>query len=336
MMRSIAMLFAILVMVTSLSGCIILAPGGLLGGASDYREIELKDGSYGKKILVLDIDGVINSGANQAPGLFSAGESTVNEVAEKLAKARRDKSIKAVVLRVDSPGGGVTASDVVYRLIKEYKEETKVPVYASMLDMATSGGYYVSMAADRVYAHPTTVTGSIGVIAIFPQFQDLGRKIGLYAEVIKSGANKDLTGGFVNMTPEQRQILQNMIDEMYQRFVTVVKEGRPNLERDEILKLADGRIYTAQQAVDNKLIDGVKYTDEVIEQAKQDVGARRARVVLYRRSGRETVSSFYAKSPAVAPAAQTTETNNSLVHVDAGQMHLPGVGQPVFQYMWTP
>jgi protease-4 len=321
----------------SLSGCIILAPSGLLGGQSDYREVELQSGSRGKKILVLDIDGVISSGANQSPGLFSAGDSTVNEVAEKLAKARRDKSIKAVILRVDTPGGGVTASDVIYRMLKEYKDETKVPVYASMLDMATSGGYYVSMAADHVYAHPTTITGSIGVIAIFPQFQDMGKKIGLYAEVIKSGANKDLSGGFVNMSPEQRAILQQMIDEMYDRFVEVVKEGRKDMPEEEIRRLADGRVYTAKQAVDNKLIDGIKYTDEVIKQAREDLGAKKAQVVLYRRTGRENVSSFYAKSGDVAPTAQAGDTTNlSLVHVDASSLSLPGVGQPVFHYMWTP
>jgi len=338
MFRSWLLAVMAVLMVIPLSGCIIIAPGGLLGDRSDYAELELESGHFGKKILVLDVDGVITSGPQSSPGLFSNGDSTVNEVAEKLAKAKEDSSIKAVVLRIDSPGGGVTASDVVYRLLKEYKAETNVPIYVSMLDMSTSGGYYIAMAGDRVYAHPTTVTGSIGVIAMFPQFQNLGNKIGMYAEIIKSGPNKDLTGGFINMTPEQRQILQTMIDQMYERFLAVVKEGRPNLATERIRELADGRIYTAQQAVDNQLIDGIKYTDEVIEQARIDTGARRARVVLYRRTNRETTESYYAKSGSVAPSAENAGTTNnvSLLHIDASSIALPGVGQPVFQYMWTP
>ena len=317
-----------------LSGCFFVNIP--LGNYTDFREVTMEEGSR-QKILLLDVDGVITSGP-ESESLFDMNDSTVNEVAAKLALARKDPNIKAVILRVDSPGGGVTASDVVYRQLKEYKEETKVPVYVSMLDLAASGGYYISMAADEVYAHPTTITGSIGVIAIFPQFEDLGHKIGLYAEVIKSGENKDITGGFNNMTPEQRQILQTTIDDMYKRFVTVVKEGRPKLTEETIRTLADGRIYTAEQATANGLIDGVMYLDDLSDHIREKIKSPNARVVMYRKTGRETVDSLYAKSPAVRPQARGSipaTTTVNLIHIDAHSL-TPGTRGEVFNYLWTP
>jgi protease-4 len=336
LLRLLSMMVLVLGIATT-SGCILIAPTGLLSGSPNYEEVQLKAGSGKKKILVLDIDGTITSGAQTPPGLFSSGDSTVNEVAEKLAKARTDRSIRAVVLRIDSPGGGVTASDVVYRLIRDYRRDTGVPVYASLLDMGTSGGYYVALGADEIYAHPTTITGSIGVIAIFPQFEDLGRKIGLYAEVIKSGRNKDLTGGLVNMSPEQREILQQMINELYGRFVDVVAEGRPNLERERIVELADGRIYTAREATEVGLINGVKYLDDVIEHVRQSIDAPKARTVLYRRTSNKAIESVYASSRRIDPngASASNKTNVGLINVDASGLAL-GHHQPVFQYLWIP
>lgn len=300
---------------------------------SNIQEVTLKGGSISKKILVLDVDGVISSGAG-SDGLFASGDSTVNEISEKLRKAKEDDSIKAVVLRVDSPGGGVTASDVIYKMLLDYKKSTGVPVYVSMLDLAASGGYYISMAADEIYAHPTTVTGSIGVIATFPQFEGLGDKVGVYMETIKSGKNKDLTGGFHNMTKEQREILQNMVDTMYGRFVHVVHEGRPKLEEARIRELADGRIYTAEQAVDNGLIDGVLYLDEVITKAKADTGSEKARVVLYRKTSATKFDSVYAKSSPLPTAKATGDTNIGLLNVNTGGKLAPST--EVFNYMWMP
>ena len=300
-----------------------------------YQEIPFRGKESSRKILILDIDGAITSGATEENPFLPRGDSMVNQVISKLDKARADKNIKAVVLRIDSPGGGVTASDVIYRELKNFKDETGIPVYAGMLDMATSGGYYIAMAADHIYAHPTTVTGSIGVIALFPQFEDLGRKIGVYFEVIKSGDNKDMTGGFKNMSAEQRAIMQQTIDELQSRFVDVVAEGRPELPRETIARLADGRIYTAEQATELGLIDGIMYMEDLIDLVKANEGLKNPTVVFYRKSNRETIDSFYAKStahlsdelPAVAPMA-------SLINIDGrglGSLH-----RPVFQYLWLP
>jgi protease-4 len=300
---------------------------------SEYVEVPVVGHSGDRKILILDVDGAITSGTSEENPWLPVDDSMVNQVVTKLRRAEQDKNIRAVILRVDSPGGGVTASDVIYREILRYRERTGVPVYASMLDMATSGGYYVSMAANEVYAHPTTITGSIGVIALFPQFEDLGKKIGVYFEVIKSGPNKDISGGFRNMSAEQRAILQKMIEDMYTRFVTVVAEGRPNLDVETITSLADGRIYTAQEAHELGLIDGVMYLDELVEKVKADNNLTKAKVVFYRRTSRSNYESFYAKEPAsVRPGDQAPTV--ALVNIDGSAVTNPH--RPVFQYLWVP
>jgi protease-4 len=337
-MRRFAVLFAVIAFCALFQGCLILEnPLGL--PPADYQEVLIKGKSQTHdKILILDVDGVIDSGASEGSPFFGIRESTVNQVEGKLNKARHDKNIKAVILRVDSPGGGVTASDVIYRAIKKFKEDTNKPVYVSMLDLAASGGYYISMAGDEIYVHPTTITGSIGVIAMFPQFEGLGKKIGVYMEVVKSGTNKDLTGGFTNMTPEQRAILQVMIDEMYGRFLTVVHEGRPNLEESKIRELADGRIYTANQAVESGLVDGVKYLDEVVEHVREKVGSSKAKVVIYRKTAEEKYDSVYAQVPPITTAqaqpAQPATASVNLLNVNAGD--LLSRNQPVFNYLWIP
>lgn len=318
-----------------LGGCLYV-PVGDLFPPRDYQEITVLPGGS-DKILMLDIDGVITGGLVAQDSPFSVADSTVNEVEEKLEKAREDRNIRAVVLRIDSPGGGATASDIVYRSIRQYKEESGLPVYASLLDVAASGGYYVAMAADEVYAHPTTVTGSIGVVAMFPQLEELGNKIGASAEIIQSGENKSIGTPFRDMTNPQRIILQNVIDDIYGRFLEAVDTGRSNLGMEEVRRLADGRIYTALQAEEAGLIDGVMYLDDVLEKVRDDLGMGDASVVLYRRSSAKTVDSIYAKSPPMArrmeaAAGQPAQVN--LLNVDLGGTLAPR--GPVFHYLWIP
>lgn len=295
---------------------------------SDYREILVERGG-GEKILILDVDGMISSG-DISDSIFDPQDSTVNSVAERLEKAREDKMVKAVVLRIDSPGGGVTASDVVYNEIANFKEETGIPIYVSMLDTAASGGYYIAMAGDKVYAHPTTITGSIGVLAIFLQAEELGRKIGLSAEVIKSGENKNIGSPFKDMTPEQRRILQELIDSMHSRFLNVVQKGRPDISPERIQELADGRVYSAERALETGLIDGILYMDEVIEELREDHNLYGAQVVIYRQSGREKFDSYYARAP----------LNRQGDQVNIGLVNAPNfIGSQTgtkFYYLWMP
>lgn len=302
---------------------------------SNYQEVIVEEGDK-DKILLLDIDGVITSGPQQQSGLFSIADSTVNSVIERLKKAEEDKSIKAVVLRIDSPGGGVTASDIIYEQIEKFKTRTDLPVYASFLDMSASGGYYISMAADEIYAHPTTITGSIGVIAVFLNVSELGDKIGLKANIIKSGANKDVGSPFKEMPADQREILTDMINAMQDRFIEVVQAGRPELSAEKVVELADGRPYTADQALENGLIDGILYTEEVIDRVRQVEFLQDASVILYRKISQEKVDSVYAQSTPPNPKAErmTGDINVGLINVS--ELSLANKSQPVFYYLWNP
>lgn len=312
-----------------LTGCISIP---LALPPSDYQEVVIERGRK-DKILLLDIDGIITSGPTRSDPLWGDRLSTVNQVVEKLEKAKEDSSIKAIVLRIDSPGGGVTASDVIYKSLLEYKEEQGVPVYCSMLDTAASGGYYIAMASDQVYAHPTTVTGSIGVLAMFPQLKGLGEMIGVHVEVIKSGENKNMGSPFHDMSAEEKSIFQDTIDEMYDRFVEVVRQGRPLMEEEDIRRLADGRIYTARQAKDAGLIDGIMYLSEVVDEVKAKEGLSRASLVMYRKTSEETYDSMYAKAGPAPLRAEGGTAGTSFLTIDAGQLLPSG---PAFQYLWLP
>lgn len=287
MKRSIAplllMCVALLSFTFGLSGCIKPKINLFPDYSEPLREYTLESGEGEGKVLLLPISGVIS--ARSQRGFFSSRPSTAQEVKAALDMAREDKDIRAIVLQIDSPGGSATASDMVYNEIVRYREATGVKVIATMMDLAASGGYYVAMGAEKVYAHPTTVTGSIGVIFFTVSIDGLFKKIGVRAEPVKSGTHKDMGSPFREMTDDERAIFQGMIDEMYTRFVNVVDEGRKDLDEAQVRKLADGRIYTAQQALDAKLIDGIAYLPDVIADAKSIAGLNQdAPVVVYRRN----------------------------------------------------
>ncbi len=337
MIRALAFSLA-LVFLASAQGCMFVNIP-LTFPPTDYQEVMVQDGNRGEKILLLDIDGFLTSGKRSETPFVGLRDSTVNEVADRLAKAKDDRHIKAVVLRINSPGGGVTASDLLHNEVRKFKEETGLPVYASLLDMGTSGAYFVATSADEIYVHPTTVTGSIGVVSMFPQFEDLGHKIGVYVEVLKSGDNKDITGGFRNMTDSQREILQGMIDSLYERFLAAVLAGRPGLEADTLREIADGRIYTAEQSVEKGLTDGVMYLTDVLDHVREDIGAPDGRVIMYRRTSERSYDSVYASSD-VRPTAELPRTPSAsgttinLLNVDL-QSLWPDQ-RPVFYYVWLP
>ena len=285
------------------------------------------------KIVLLDISGVITT--EERSGLFGQQSSTLADVRDVLDKAEKDGRIKALILRIDSPGGEVTASDIIYEQIRRFKQQRRkndqpVVVIASLLGQGTSGGYYVALAADKIYAHPTTLTGAIGVIAVFPKLAGLTRKLGVDVRVIKSADKKDIGSLWRDFTAEEQKILQQTIDEMFERFVQIVTENRPQLDRETTLRLADGRMYTAQQALDLRLVDGIAYLDEVIEKAKSLAGIRDAAVVTYQRT-----SQFEGGIYSHAPTAPPTAAEVSLFRIDGGGLFAPW-RMPGFYYLWMP
>ena len=214
-------------------------------------------GEGGDKVLLVDIKGVISNKKQVSALGVEMNTGLVDQVRETLKKAEKDDDIKALILRINTPGGTVTSSDIIYHEIKTFKERKKVKVYAVVMDLAASGGYYVAQAADRIIVHPTSLTGSIGVIALKMNLSGLMDKVGVDFEVVKSGDHKDFLSPFRALTKDERLIFQETIDSLHQRFIATIEENRKQLSRDQIKKLADGRIYTSQQALDAKLIDQI-------------------------------------------------------------------------------
>ncbi|MCX8036856.1 MAG: signal peptide peptidase SppA [Candidatus Sumerlaeia bacterium] len=286
------------------------------------------------KILMLNLSGLISAEASS--GLFTEQASTLADVRDALDRAERDSDIKALILRIDSPGGEVTASDAVYEQIRRFRKKCgekkrPMPVQASILGTGTSGAYYVALAADKIFAHPTAVTGSIGVVATFPKLQGLTQKIGVEFQVIKSGEKKDLGSLWRTMTPEEQEIMQKMIGEMFDRFVELIAENRRGLDRERVRNLSDGRIYTARQALDLGLIDGIAYLDDVIESTKKAAGIKDAAVVTYRRAS-EFTGGIYSKGHFDAPEVLS---QINLLQINAQGLLGPW-RQPGFYYLWMP
>lgn len=271
-------LFMVILLLLFSTGCSFVIP---ISGVRPLAE-KTVGGEGRDKILLIDISGMISGKKRSAALGLTERPSLVEQVKEALDKAEKDGAVKAVILRINSHGGTVTASDIIHHEIKGYKERTGAVVIAEMLDVAASGGYYIATAADTIIAHPTTVTGSIGVVLFKLNVEGLMEKVGLEEESIKSGDMKDIGSPFRGMTSEEREILQGVIDTMYERFLDVVAEGR-KIERRKLREIADGRIYTARQALDLNLIDEIGYLDDAIEEAKKAAGLEEARVVTYGR-----------------------------------------------------
>lgn len=234
-----------------LRGCltVLLVLGGffaLLGIISRMDDIPL---GRGERVAVLPVSGLI---------------SDSEPIIEQLKKFGKDDSVKAIVLRIDSPGGGVGPSQEIYEEVK--KARSKKPVLASMGALAASGGYYIACAAQRVYANPGTMTGSIGVIMPFMNVKDLVEKIGVKGMTVKSGAFKDIGSPLRDMTPEERELLQGVVDNVHRQFVNAVAEGR-KLNREEVMRIADGRIFTGEQAKSLGLVDALGNLEDAIAEA---------------------------------------------------------------------
>ena len=292
------------------------------GGLPDPLVEKVIYGSSGPKILLVQIEGVIKGTPDAKSLLGFSEEGMVARLREELDRARKDDQIRALLLRINSPGGTVTASDILYDELRRFKQEQRIPVVAQMMGVAASGGYYVAMAADEIVAHPTTVTGSIGVIWSNVSFAGLMEKIGIEDQTITTGAYKDAGSMLRRMTPDERAQLQSVLDDMFARFREVVGRGRKNLSAEQIAELADGRIYSANQALENGLIDRIGGLQEAVARAERRAGISKSRVVTYHRSN-EYRENLYTKAP-------------------PGSLELrfpppwPGIHGPAFLYLWAP
>ncbi|MCX7847401.1 MAG: signal peptide peptidase SppA [bacterium] len=267
---------------------IIAATGAVVatgeGGLGSHKFVEERLGGKGRnKVVQIEVIGVISYAGRRS--LFGFEEDMATQIVRQIEAAEKDPDVIGILLLVDSPGGGVTASDVIYDRLLRFKSSGERPrkVVTLMRDLAASGGYYVSVAADKIVAHRTTITGSIGVLISALNVRGLGEKLGIRDVTIKSGANKDLLNPFREPTAHETNILQATVNDLYDRFVSVVARSR-GLEEAEVRELADGRIYTATQALEAHLIDEIGYEENALALMKQLTGVEEFRRIRYRRS----------------------------------------------------
>ena len=312
---------------TFLVGC---GPGGalLLRPVSITEELEetivRQDRGWfvSDRVVIVDVDGVLANKRDRDG--FGASENPVSVFIEKLDKAAADSRVKAIVLRINSPGGTVAATDMMYDALCKFRARSNIPVVAIIEDVGASGGYYLACGADRIMAHHSSIVGSIGVIMQTFNLAEMLKSVGIATRAITSGAYKDVGSPFKPLTPNDLKLLQGIIDSFYEQFVKEVGKGRPGMAPEQVRALADGRVFTGAQGKANGLVDELGYLDNAIAAAKRLGGAETVKVVIYHRPFGYRAN-IYSKA---ASAPQVNVINVSLPGL------LDSVG-PRFLYLWT-
>ncbi len=306
-------------------GCVIVS-GSVNPFSSSVKPLQEHQvsGSGRSRIVLLEINGEISSESRDSPFGLQMRESTVSRVDAALKKAADDDRVVALILRINSPGGTVTASDILYDQIQRFKEESSVRVIAEILDVGASGAYYAALAADEIVAHPTSIVGSIGVVLQSVSFSGLMQKVGVRNQSVATGDMKQLASPLKEMSEAERAVLQSVVDDMYDRFLALVRENRTQLTEEGDRLMRDGRIFSAEQALTHGLIDRIEYLDDTIERAEREAGVDEATVVMYRQSG-DLVRGVYSQTSAGPPQV-------SLFNLDAAA--LPRT--PRLLYLWNP
>jgi len=278
------------------------------GQRDTLTEELIQKGPRGNKIAIIKVEGIIDG--LQAKSVY-----------KQLKRAKQDKRVKGLIINVNSPGGTLSGSDQIYNEIRKYRNETGKPAVAFMQSVAASGGYYTSVACDKIVAEQTTITGSIGVIfGHFVLQQLLEDKLGIQPVIITSGPKKGWLSMFKPFEKEQQQYVEErLINPAFERFVEVVAEGRPSLTLSDVKDLADGGIYSAKEALKQKLIDDVGYLDKAIEVVKSLAGIDEAQVVEYRK-------------PFSLTSLLTVRSNN-ILKFDRNMLY--ELSTPQLLYLWT-
>jgi protease IV len=290
------------------------------------HEITVKDGRgwFPDKVAIIELEGMLLNA--RTGGFLQATENKTSLFMQQLERAEYDPSVKAVVLRINSPGGTVTATDIMYEALQRFKKKTHKPVIASTQDMCASGGYYVACGADKIVAHPTSVVGSIGVLFQTLEFEDGLKKLGIRTDAIKSSQLKDMGTPFKHLDPDAREVMQGIVDEYYARFKGIVTTNRPITDPKVLALVTDGRVFSGARSVELGLADQTGRLEDALTLAKRIAKAPGARAVMYKRPYGYS-GSIYASTETPTPQA-----TNSL------QINLPESMQlePGFYYLWQP
>lgn len=230
----------------------------------------VENGSSANRIARINVEGPIVSSPTSGSNPFNSGGYQHELMMKKLEAIKEDSSVKGVLLYVNSPGGGVYESAQIHEQLKEIKEAGKT-IYVSMGGTAASGGYYISAPADRIFASKETLTGSLGVIIQSINYQELANEYGVKWNTFTSGEFKDIMSPTKPMSDAERDIIQELVNESYQQFVNIIVDGR-GMSESEVRELADGRIYSGSQAIENGLVDEIGFTDDALKSLKDAVG----------------------------------------------------------------
>ncbi len=314
----------------AITALLVASCGGINIRIGTRAEEPLKEytleGKGREKVLMVPVRGFLSDAPEKS--LVGSSPSIVQEIVSQLRKAEKDHSIKAMLLEINSPGGSTTAADILYHEISRFKEKTGARVVAAFMDVAASGGYYIAMSADRIVAHPTAVTGSIGVILITPKVTGLMDRIGVAVDVNKSGSEKDMGSPFRASTAEEQRILQELITGLGQKFVALVARHR-SLDAAGSAEISSARIYGADEALRLKLVDRIGYLDDALLDAKRLAGLPDdAKVVVYRRT------KYPNDNPYNPSAAWSSGSGLSLIDLHLQEI-IPSLS-PGFYYLWMP
>ena len=305
--------------------------------------VDVDKGAGESKVAMIDVRGLIAEKIEA--GLLSPGGSSVDELVARLKRAEEDSRVKAIIIRINSPGGTVTGSDMMYREVRRFSEVSKKPVIASLGEVAASGGYYLALASDRIIAEPTSITGSIGVIMPTINISEGLGKIGIHSRSIKSGKNKDLANPLEPMREEQYAVLQETVDEFYAGFKNLVVErrtraasvGTTSIDASRLADLTDGRVFTGVRAKEYGLVDQTGGVRDAFAVAKSLAGIDAARLVKYYPEGGERPKSAYAGSSVPRPGEGGGGTEVNLVQIRAGGMGaFGGAGYAGAYFLWLP
>lgn len=285
----------------------------------------LTGGQSRRRIAIVDIEGQIVAGENGSSifGNVVAGSETIMS---QIRKAAADRSIKGLILQINSPGGSSPASEAIYREVLRFREQTGKPVLAVMGDVAASGGFYIAVGADEIYANPATITGSIGVIMQFANYEDLYQKYGVEMTTIKSGKYKDIGDSARDLTREEHEMLQLIVNQIYQRFVRAVMSGR-KLSEERVLELAQGQIYTGIQAKKLGLIDYLGNFYDAVNYFSNKINVKGKPLLVYYTETsliKKIISSFSSKIFTGVEKPLTTSQWTDLLFIEKSQYE-PGV-----------
>lgn len=297
-----------------------------LFGSNEIRENVVEEGEDGQRIAQLSIDGTI---ANTGENSFFSGEGYNHQFfLDQLEEVQEDPSVSAVLLEINTPGGGVYESAEIAKEIREIQAED-IPVYVSMKNMGASGGYYVSASADKIFATSETLTGSIGVIMSGMNFSELMDNLGIEDQTYKSGPLKDMGSATREPSEEDEQVMQEYVDNSYDRFVEVVANGR-DMSEDQVREIADGRIYDGQQARDNDLIDELGFPEDALVTLKEDEQLQNAQVFEYDVATTGFDRTWLGSKIAQTKGIKQSDTDRMLNVID--RIGTPEAPKPMYYY----